>query len=70
MSSLLSSSARYLSNLVGDKTECIMLAHLSEENNTETIAYQTLLERLDEQNFNINKIIIAKQDEVTEEVFV
>ena len=63
-------SARYLSNFVGDNTKCIMLAHLSEENNTEELAYQTLIDRLNENELKINKIIIAKQDVESEEVLV
>lgn len=63
-------SARYLSNFIGEKTQCIMLAHLSEENNTESVAYQTLLNRLEENQQSVGKVIIARQDEETEEVFV
>lgn len=63
-------SARYLSTFIGEKTQCIMLAHLSEENNTESIAYQTLLDRLDQNQQSVEKVIIAKQDEETEEVLV
>lgn len=63
-------SARYLSSFIGNKTRCIMLAHLSEENNTEQLAYQTLIERLEETKKVVDKIIIAKQGEETEEVLV
>ena len=59
-------SSRYLSNFIGDKTKCIVLAHLSEENNTSELAYDTLKERLDNNNQNVDKIIIAKQDIETE----
>ena len=62
--------SRYLSNFIGDKTDTIVLAHLSEENNTKELAYATLLERLAENNQNIRNIIIAKQDEETEEILV
>lgn len=62
--------ARYLSNLIGNKTKCIILAHLSQENNTPTLAYNTLIERLKENNQQVNTIIIAKQDEETEEILV
>lgn len=61
--------ARYLSNFIGDKTKCIVLAHLSEENNTRDIAYDTLRSRLISNNQEVSKIIIAKQDEETEEIF-
>ena len=63
-------SSRYLSSFIGDRTKCIMLAHLSEENNTEEIAYNTLLERLNSNHQSVDKIIIAKQDEETEFVSV
>ena len=59
-------SARYLSSFIGDKTKCIVLAHLSEENNTYDLAYNTLRERLDDNNQDVDKIIIAKQDIETE----
>ena len=39
-------SAKYLSTFIGDKTKYILLAHLSEENNTIDLAYQTLTDRL------------------------
>lgn len=63
-------SSRYLSSFIGNNTKCIVLAHLSEENNTEEIAYNTLLERLESNNQIVDKIIIAKQDEETELVEV
>lgn len=59
-------SARYLSLFVGNRTKCIVLAHLSEENNTRKLAYATLKERLNTGEYDINKIIIARQDEETE----
>ena len=63
-------SARYLSSFIGDKTKCIVLAHLSEENNTYELAYNELVERLDGNNQSVDKIIIAKQDIETELVEV
>ena len=63
-------SSRYLSTFIGNKTKCIVLAHLSEENNTEEIAYNTLVERLNGSNLRVDKIIIAKQDEETELVSI
>lgn len=62
--------AHYLSQFIGDKTKCIMLAHLSQENNTPVLAYDTLMERLDNSDLHVEKIIIAHQDEATEEVLV
>lgn len=62
--------SRYLSSFIGDKTSTIVLAHLSEENNTRDLAYDTLIGRLAENNQSIDRIIIAKQDEETEEILV
>lgn len=62
--------SRYLSSFIGDKTSTIVLAHLSEENNTRDLAYDTLIKRLDENNQKVSKILIAKQDEETEEICV
>ena len=59
-------SAKYLSEFIGEKTKCIMLAHLSEENNTRELAYNTLKERLEKNEQNIDKIIIATQNQETE----
>ena len=59
-------SSKYLSSFIGDNTKYILLAHLSEENNTEEIAYNTLTERLRDDNRYFPNIIIAKQDKETE----
>lgn len=59
-------SSRYLSLFIGDNTKYIVLAHLSEENNTCELAYDTLKERLDYSDKDVDKIIVAKQDEETE----
>lgn len=59
-------SAKYLSKFIGDKTKKIILAHLSEENNTEELAYNTLKERLAKEKIEFNDIIIAKQNKETE----
>lgn len=59
-------SSYYLSHLSGKDTKCIVLAHLSEENNDPNIALTTLCSSLKENNKNIDKIIIATQKERTE----
>lgn len=56
-------SSDYLSNLIGDKTEYIVLAHLSDENNTYEKAYETLLKKIGKTS---KKVLIAKQKERTE----
>ena len=59
-------SAKYLSKFIGDKTKYILLAHLSEENNTNDLAYNTLINRLEKDNIKIDNIIITSQNKETE----
>ena len=59
-------SSKYLSTFLGSRTKYIVLAHLSEENNTINLAYNTLKERLDNNNQIVDKIIVATQNEETE----
>ncbi len=59
-------SAKYLSTFIGDKTKYILLAHLSEENNTKELAYETLISRLNKENIKVNNILIANQNKETE----
>ncbi len=59
-------SAYYLSKLIGNNTKHIILAHLSEQNNTEDLALETLNDTLKRKNINFNNIIVARQNEMTE----
>ena len=59
-------SAKYLSSFIGKDTKRIILAHLSEENNTEELALDTLKNRLNKEKIVFDNIIIAKQNEKTE----
>lgn len=59
-------SAKYLSSFIGDKTKYVLLAHLSHDNNTEELAYETLSSRLNIDNKHVDNIIITKQNEETE----
>ena len=59
-------SSYYLSKLIGNNTKQIILAHLSEQNNTEFLALETLNETLKRKNIDFNNIVIAKQNEMTE----
>ena len=59
-------SAYYLTKLIGNNTHHIILAHLSEQNNTEELALQTLKETLERKNIDFNNIRIARQNEMTE----
>ena len=62
-------AANYLKEIVGDRTERIILAHISETNNTEDLAYSTTNELLKENNKE-KEIIIAKQYESLDEIEV
>ena len=59
-------SAKYLSKFIGENTKEIILAHLSEENNTEEIALNALKERLKKEAIVFDNIAIAKQNKMTE----
>ncbi len=59
-------SAMYLSEFIGNKTKCVVLAHLSEENNNEEIALNTLLETLSKSNKKVDQIYVARQRERTD----
>ena len=59
-------SAKYLSDFIGENTKYILLAHLSEENNTYELAYETLLDRLNVCGKHVDNIIIAEQNQETE----
>ncbi|MBE6139563.1 MAG: MBL fold metallo-hydrolase [Firmicutes bacterium] len=59
-------SAYYLSKLIGNDTHHIILAHLSEQNNTEELALSTLKETLERKNINFKNIKVARQNEMTE----
>lgn len=56
-------SSYYLSKLVGNNTSHIVLAHLSEDNNTEDKALESLDNALNKEKKKIDNIMIAKQKE-------
>ena len=56
----------YLKTFIGSNTSNIVLIHLSEENNTEELAYNTLIDVLNEIDRNDIRVIISKQKERTE----
>lgn len=59
-------SASYLAKFIGNNTKKIILAHLSEENNTESLALESLKDRLKKEKITFKNIIIARQNEETE----
>lgn len=54
-------SSSYLSSFIGDKTKYIVLAHISEENNEPSLAFNTLRDKFKEENIIFDNIIIAEQ---------
>ncbi len=60
------SAAFYLSKLIGSDTKKIILAHLSEENNTPELALKNIEEYFSKENIQFSEIIVAKQNEKTE----
>lgn len=61
-----SDCSNYLSKFIGDKTQDIILIHLSEENNCKEKALETLTNTLKEHNQNVEHIYIAAQTERTD----
>lgn len=59
-------SSKYISSFIGDNTKYVLLAHLSEENNTVELAYETLINRLNLEGKHVDNIIITSQDKETE----
>ena len=59
-------TGRFLNKSIGNKTKCIVLAHISENNNTEELALEQVKEEL--KDTYKKKIIIAKQHIDTEMV--
>ncbi len=59
-------SAYYLTKLIGNNTKYVILAHLSQQNNTEELALDTLKKALKTKNIQFKNITVAKQNEMTE----
>ncbi len=59
-------AAYYLSEFIGDNTNTIVLAHLSDDNNTYDAALDTLNGVLASKNKNVKNIMIAKQKQRTD----
>lgn len=55
-------TAKYLQKIIGDNTKRIVLAHLSETNNTEELAYNTTKDLLNDKDI---EVLVAKQHEST-----
>lgn len=59
-------SSYYLSQFVGPATKQVILAHLSEENNTKELAVSTLQNTLQKRSIKFNDIAVAEQNIQTE----
>ena len=59
-------SAYYLTKIIGERTKYIVLAHLSEQNNTEELALTCLKDHLNKKTSLDPKILIAQQNEISE----
>ena len=59
-------SSYYLSEFIGPNTKIIYLAHISEQNNKEELAINTLKEELKKKSISFDNIRIAKQNIVSE----
>ena len=56
----------YLSMFIGNKTKTVILAHLSDDNNTYEKAYDTVNNILKSKNIKVKNLLIAKQKQRTE----
>ena len=63
-------SSYYLSKFVGENTKTIILAHLSDDNNTYEKAEESLTDALKSNNKKVKNIIIAKQKQRTDMIEV
>lgn len=59
-------SSYYLTKFIGDKTKVVVLAHLSEQNNTPELALESLKKELQVHQKEFHNIIIAEQRKATE----
>ncbi len=56
----------YLSEFIGSNTKTIILAHISDDNNTYDLALDTLKKVLKETNKSVDNVLIAKQKQRTD----
>ncbi len=59
-------SSYYLSKFIGKDTKVVVLAHLSEQNNSPELAITSLKKELKEHQIDFSNIVIAEQKEATE----
>lgn len=63
-------AGKYLTKVIGSNTKFILLAHISENNNTYDLALQQVKEELFNSKFDLNNIIVTHQNEETDMVEV
>lgn len=63
-------SATYLAKLIGKDTKRVILAHLSQENNSEEVALKTFLNKMVINDIKFKKVFCAKQDEMSEVIIL
>ena len=63
-------SSKYLCKFIGENTKKIVFAHISEKNNSEEKVLDTFNEELKRNNMEFHNVIIARQNECTEEIIV
>jgi len=51
-------AGKILGEIISGKGEVVLLGHLSKENNTETLAYKTVKEKIEKNGISVNKDII------------
>ena len=61
-------ACKYLKKLIGDKTKYVMLAHLSEENNTSEIVDERMEKLIKDLEFKPKKIILSQEKKHSVEV--
>lgn len=61
-------ACKYLKKLIGDKTKYVMLAHLSEENNTAEIVDERMEKLIKDLEFKPKKIILSQEKKHSVEV--
>lgn len=64
-----SDTAKFLKKVIGEKTKHIFLAHISENNNTPALAYQTVSDAI-EDVFSTENLYVANQHEISQGVVI
>ena len=63
-------TGKYLTKVVGNNTKYILLAHISENNNTYDLALEQVKQEMIKTEFNLDNIIVTHQNEETDIVEV